>query len=69
MIEPKREYVAFLLRLWQVRGTGPTGWRASLESPRTGECHGFASLDELFLFLRQQTRTQSNVNDSRDRTL
>jgi hypothetical protein len=30
-------------------------WRASLESTRTGERKGFASLDELFDFLREQT--------------
>jgi hypothetical protein len=31
------------------------GWRASLESPRTGESRGFASLDDLFAFLRRRT--------------
>ena len=55
------EYLSFLLRLWQVdgddkqAGTGATIWRASIENPLTGERRGFASLDALFDFLRQQT--------------
>lgn len=68
MTEPKREYMAYLLRLWQVRAMGTTGWRASLESPRTGECQGFASLDVLFLFLRRQTGAQSDADDAKERT-
>jgi hypothetical protein len=30
-------------------------WRASLEDPRTGERHGFASLEQLVAHLTQQT--------------
>lgn len=56
MAEAISEYVAYLLRLWRVRDKGRMGWRASLESPHTGESHGFTSLDDLFLFLRQQTQ-------------
>jgi hypothetical protein len=66
MTEPKREYMAYLLRLWQVRAMGTTGWRASLESPRTGECQGFARLDDLFL--RRQTGAQSDADDAKERT-
>jgi len=43
------------LRLWRVKDKGKTGWRASLENAHTGERRGFASLDELFAFLQQQT--------------
>jgi hypothetical protein len=55
------DYLSYLLRLWRVSGDGGTHrkektvWRASLESPHTGERMGFASLDALFAFLRQQT--------------
>ncbi len=50
----KRDYVSYLLRLW--RDSARKGvWRASLEGPHTGECIGFASLEALFAFLRQQT--------------
>jgi hypothetical protein len=31
-------------------------WRASLESARTGERAGFASLEELFSFLEKEAR-------------
>ena len=33
-------------------------WRTSLESPHTGERHGFASLELLFAFLETQTGGQ-----------
>jgi hypothetical protein len=36
----------------RARGT----WRASLESARTGERAGFASLEELFGFLEKETQ-------------
>jgi len=45
------DYLAYPLRLWRMDGN--TGaWRASVESPQTGERLGFGSLDELFAFLR-----------------
>ncbi len=50
----RRDYFSYLLRLWRV-GTEKAVWRASLESPLTGERIGFASLDALFAFLLQQT--------------
>ncbi len=55
MREEQRRYLSYLLRLWQV-GSGAEGvWRASLEDPHTGECKGFASLEDLFEFLGEQT--------------
>jgi hypothetical protein len=53
MTEQRRCYVAYLLRLWQVRAENGMAWRASLESARTGERVGFASLEELFGFLEK----------------
>jgi hypothetical protein len=50
--EPRR-YLAYLLRLWQAGDVGDSTWRASLESPHTGERRGFASLDLLFAFLKE----------------
>jgi len=32
MIEPRRGYVSYLLRLWQVNIKGETVWRASIKS-------------------------------------
>ena len=55
MNKEERRYISFLLRLWVVEDKGDGVWRASLESSHTDERWGFASLDELFAFLRQQT--------------
>ena len=46
-------YYSYLLRLWQVKKDDGQEWRASLENVETGEKHGFASLEELFVFLKQ----------------
>ena len=48
----KRRYLSYLLRLWQTSDRGKQVWRASLESPGTGERRGFASLEDMFEFLR-----------------
>jgi hypothetical protein len=47
-------YISYLLRMWRANGEGEAAWRASLEDPRTGERIGFASMEKLFVFLRQQ---------------
>lgn len=46
--------MAYLLRLWQVEAEEDAPWRASVESPRTGERQGFASLAELMAFLEKE---------------
>jgi hypothetical protein len=51
----RRDYRSYLLRLWRV-GTEEAAWRASLESPHTGELTGFASLEDLFAFLEREVR-------------
>jgi hypothetical protein len=55
--EERRRYLSYLLRLWQAQREDKLVWRASLETARTGEQTGFASLKELFAFLREQTGT------------
>jgi hypothetical protein len=66
-------YLSYLLRLWQDNDDdmtcpegsglhprkGKTIWRASLESARTGRRRSFASPDDLFAFLLEQTRPVS----------
>lgn len=47
-------YVSYLLRLWR-EGEETAGWRASLHDPHTGARLGFASLDDLVAYLRQET--------------
>lgn len=59
----QKRYLSYLLRLWQEQGGNPPLWRASLESPRSGEQRGFASLAELFDFLENEV-TQSQPGSS-----
>ena len=57
----RRRYLSYLLRLWQESGGASdlpgeaSMWRASLESPQSDECQGFADLNDLVAFLREQT--------------
>ena len=53
MSREQRQYISYLLRLWQTRSEGELVWRASLESPHTGERHGFANVADLFTFLEE----------------
>ena len=54
-----RSYLSYLLRLWLMEDGDQPQWRAALEDPRTGQLISFASLEELFVFLREQTTCQS----------
>jgi hypothetical protein len=56
VIKQDRRYTSYLVRIWQGRSGGDLVWRASLESPRTGERRGFASLADLFAFVEQEMR-------------
>jgi hypothetical protein len=49
------DYLSYLLRVWRVSGEDAAHWRASLQSPHTGERRGFASLTDLLTFLEQAT--------------
>jgi hypothetical protein len=53
------EYLSYLLRLWCVDGGGQPVWRASLKSASSGEQVGFASVEELFDYLRAETEAKS----------
>jgi hypothetical protein len=54
MAREQRRYISYLLRLWQIESEGELVWRASLESPHTGERRGFASLADVFTFLEKE---------------
>jgi hypothetical protein len=43
-----------MMRLWQTRDGTRSVWQASLEDPHSGECRGFADLEQLCVFLKQQ---------------
>lgn len=53
-IRGERRSVSYLLRLWQAGSGGKLVWRASLESPQTGERRGFPSLIDLLIFLEEE---------------
>ena len=55
MKKQQRRYRSYLLRLWQTSNGKKQIWRASLESPGSGERQGFA-------FLQIQTEPQDEVN-------
>jgi hypothetical protein len=58
------DYFSYLLRLWRARGRGTPAWRASLQSPQTGERVSFATLDDLYTFLREQTGLAPATQDA-----
>ncbi len=66
MTTEQPRYLAYMLRLWQVGGGKEPIWRASLESPHTGERQGFASLEVLFAFLEEQTRSTEDPSATSD---
>ena len=66
MTNDRPVYLSYLLRLWGVSDQNKSqaiseraAWRASLEDPHTGQRQGFASLDDLFEFLRAQIELPS----------
>ena len=58
MTSEQRRYLAYMLRLWEVGSDGNLTWRASLESPHTGERHVFADPGALFAFLEGKITTR-----------
>jgi hypothetical protein len=63
MTREQQRYLSYLLRLWQTSDGEQQIWRASLESPGTGERRGFASLADLFDFLLAQAESQDEQNE------
>ena len=54
----KRQYLAYMLRLWQAGSRdGQPVWRASLENPHTGERQAFGDVDALYAFLAEKTNS------------
>jgi hypothetical protein len=55
-------YRSYLLTVWWERSQDPleaVAWRFRLEDPRTGQRHGFASLDALVAALQREMAEQS----------
>ena len=63
MEKEQGSYTSYLLRLWPTISEEILTWRASLEHPGTGERQGFASMEDLFAFLKEQTKRISEGGD------
>lgn len=48
------DYRSYLMRLWRSHRQGRTEWYVMLEDPRTGERHGFESLETTMDFLKTE---------------
>jgi hypothetical protein len=57
----RQRYLSYLLRMWQTSDGKETVWRASLQSPSSEERHGFASLEELTDFIKDQAEQSKDV--------
>jgi len=51
-------YQTYVLRLWRARCQGEWQWRASIESPHTGERQWFASLEQLFAYFSEKCASE-----------
>ncbi len=60
-MEQKHRYFSFLLRVWLAGNNHQPQWHASLEDTRTGDRKGFPSLEALYTYLKNQTR--SDIED------
>lgn len=56
-------YRSYLLRLWRAPGGADQPWRASLQDTLTGERQGFADLEALLAYLRDQIDVQSTPEE------
>ncbi len=59
--EVSTQYYGFLLRIW--RPNGQAQWRVMVESIETNIRKGFSSIDEAFLFIREQTSADLSLSD------
>jgi hypothetical protein len=59
MSDEPDSYQTYLMHLWRVSYKGKRQWRASIESPHTGERQVFAGLEQLFAYLSEQCERQA----------
>lgn len=57
----RSDYLAYMLRLWQVEEGGQLTWRGSLEEPGKEARYNFASVYDLVAFLEEQTNQTGSV--------
>ena len=56
--------LVYVVRLWQADSTDHTTWRVSVQDPGTEERHIFATLEEFFAFVEEQTRATKVTSDA-----
>jgi hypothetical protein len=61
--ETPKQYQAYLVRIWSVKKTEGVIWHAFITNAHTSESRGFANLDELFDYLRQQAPQELESRD------
>jgi hypothetical protein len=49
--------LVYVVRLWQSDLADQSTWRVSVQNPGTEERHIFATLEEFFAFVEEQTRS------------
>lgn len=59
-------YLSYMLRMWETSDGESQIWRASLESPGSGQRRGFADLQSLMDFLADQTERQDEHDGERE---
>jgi len=62
-------YFAYMLRLWRSESQDRQQWRASLESPHTGERQVFSSLEQLYAFLSERCKDRAAGAGQEERKL
>ena len=62
-MDKQRRYLSYMLRLWETSDGEREIWRASLESPGSGQRRGFASVQSLIDFLEAQTSQTAPRNE------
>jgi hypothetical protein len=64
MVSEQSGYRSYLLRLWRIGTADPPSWRASLEDARTHQRRNFASLEQLYAFLMDETDGAPDSDDA-----
>jgi hypothetical protein len=59
--------ISFLLRLWCEGDDGCTNLRASLETLETNKRIGFASLEQLFIYLIDLSESRADVQEKENK--
>ena len=62
MVKKQLHYLSYLLRLWPASRDTEATWHASLENPHTGQRLGFANLEDLLQFLKEEISVATDTS-------